>query len=94
MSWLESDQYSCGIIVLILESRSLQVTTRAACWPLGLLLDLLREAEESLTAMTNSIATRLRGPSLAAVLGWMRPATRDSPYMQSVLADAPWGRRA
>jgi urea carboxylase len=88
MSWLGETNIP-GIIELTPGIRSLQVHYESRVLPLGRLLDLLREAEESLAAIDDmSIATRV----VRLPLSWDDEATQlaIAKYMQSVRADAPW----
>jgi urea carboxylase len=88
MSWLERTNIP-GVIELTPGIRSLQVHYESRVLSLGRLLDLLREAEESLTAIDDmSIATRV----VRLPLSWDDEATQlaIAKYMQSVRADAPW----
>jgi urea carboxylase len=88
MSWLDQSDIP-GIIELTPGIRSLQVHFESRVLPLGRLLDLLREAEESLAAIDDmSIATRI----VHLPLSWDDEATQlaIAKYMQSVRPDAPW----
>jgi len=88
MSWLGETNIP-GIIELTPGIRSLQVHYESRVLPLGRLLDVLREAEESLAAIDDlSIPTRI----VRLPLSWDDEATQlaIAKYMQSVRADAPW----
>lgn len=88
MSWLEKAQFP-GIIELTPGIRSLQVHYDSLSLPLGRLLEVLGEAEESLAAIEDmTIATRI----VRLPLSWDDEATQlaIAKYMQSVRADAPW----
>ncbi|MDP8986686.1 MAG: 5-oxoprolinase/urea amidolyase family protein [Pseudomonadota bacterium] len=87
-SWLEAARLP-GIIELTPGIRSLQVHYESRVLPLGRLLDVLAQAEESLVAIEDmSIATRI----VRLPLSWDDDATQVAiaKYMQSVRADAPW----
>ena len=88
MSWLDEARVP-GIIELTPGIRSLQVHYESRVLPLGRLLGVLREAEESLASIEDmSIATRI----VHLPLSWDDQATQlaIAKYMQSVRADAPW----
>jgi urea carboxylase len=88
MSWLDKARVP-GIIEMTPGIRSLQVHYESRVLPLGSLLRILGEAEESLAAIDDmSIATRI----VRLPLSWDDDATQlaIAKYMQSVRADAPW----
>ena len=88
MSWLDAARLP-GIIELTPGIRSLQVHYESRVLPLGRLLDVLAQAEDSLVAIEDmSIATRI----VRLPLSWDDDATQVAiaKYMQSVRADAPW----
>jgi len=88
MSWLDTARVP-GIIEMTPGIRSLQVHYESRVLPLGSLLRILGEAEESLAAIDDmSIATRI----VRLPLSWDDDATQlaIAKYMQSVRADAPW----
>jgi urea carboxylase len=88
MSWLVKERLP-GIIELTPGIRSLQVHYESRVLPLGRLLDVLGEAEESLAAIDDlTIATRV----VRLPLSWDDAATQlaIAKYIQSVRADAPW----
>jgi urea carboxylase len=88
MEWLEKERLA-GIIELTPGIRSLQVHYDSRVLPLGRLLEVLSEAEDSLAAIDDlEIPTRV----VRLPLSWDDAATQlaIAKYMQSVRADAPW----
>jgi urea carboxylase len=88
MTWLEAAAIP-GILELTPGIRSLQVHYESRLLPLGKLLNILKEAEESLAVSDElSIPTRI----VRLPLSWDDAATQLAidKYMQSVRAEAPW----
>jgi urea carboxylase len=88
MTWLEAAAIP-GVLELTPGIRSLQVHYESRVLPLGRLLTVLGEAEESLAAIEElSLATRI----VHLPLSWDDAATQlaVAKYQQSVRADAPW----